>query len=267
VANDDPNVFIMRLMPITKMLCTTLAELERKSIVHCDIKPDNIVGCYSPSKWWLIDFDCAKFVPHIGASVDVNRDKFFLTHAYAAPEAAGLFCGRDKTAKIGTKFDVWCLGASIVTKLCRATLPEVCGVNTAHLGWESRWGQFLINPANQRVLVSSVTARISELIPTGQNDALKFIQACLVFDPRKRMAPSELLKLPFLRLRDVTSEAVRVLRRVDTKMNILDVKVDGLGKKVDVHAKVSTHPHTPPLPLRAEAHFHCLTTSTMISIG
>lgn len=89
-----------------KRLLTQLYTLERKGLIHLDVKPRNIM--VSETRTTLIDYDfLSEYKPH-----DLKRG----TYVYLAPERIKHLCG--EIGDIGLdKADIWSLGLSILTTL------------------------------------------------------------------------------------------------------------------------------------------------------
>ena len=68
----------MRRAPSTSQILTGLKDLHAKEIVHCDVKPSNVVFFAESVTWKLIDLD--------GAQKAGERRAVCFTAPYAAPE-------------------------------------------------------------------------------------------------------------------------------------------------------------------------------------
>lgn len=90
-----------QLLPLALHVAGALAYLERREMVHLDVKPDNIVMGVPPR---LIDLSIARTMERS------ERSRGPLgTDAYMAPEQ----CGPDGFGPMGSAADVWGLGATL----------------------------------------------------------------------------------------------------------------------------------------------------------
>ena len=76
--------------------------VHRKQIVHCDLKPSNIVFFGADLRWKLIDFDMAR-------KANKYRATSF-TAAYAAPEALKEFYREGNLPLARPSLDLWSFG-------------------------------------------------------------------------------------------------------------------------------------------------------------
>jgi serine/threonine protein kinase len=91
----------VQLLPLALHVAGALAYLERRGLVHLDVKPDNIVMGVPPR---LIDLSIARSFER------ATRSKGPLgTDAYMAPEQ----CGPDGFGPMSPASDVWGLGATL----------------------------------------------------------------------------------------------------------------------------------------------------------
>lgn len=94
-------------------ICDAVAHAHRHAIVHCDLKPSNILVC-ADGRVVLLDFGIARVIES-GPNADAKTTSRFLTPRYAAPEQ--LVGGEEST-----QTDVYALGL-ILYELLAGALP------------------------------------------------------------------------------------------------------------------------------------------------
>ena len=92
---------LLQILPLALHVAGALAYLERRGLVHLDVKPDNVVMGVPPR---LIDLSIARPLERAARSRGPLG-----TDAYMAPEQ----CGPDGFGPMGSPADVWGLGATL----------------------------------------------------------------------------------------------------------------------------------------------------------
>ena len=210
----------------TPQLPRSLALLNRAGLLHCDIKPDNILVSISTGECRLSDFNSAAYQSEIALGDIQSR-------FYRAPE---VILGLSPTPAV----DMWSLGATLfelytgrilftgrtnndmlrLILQARGPLPKrlrgAGAFYSEHFDAEGTFRQREADPANpSRVLVKSIPinsvirdlkAELREASPEGMSSEEKvslshladFIDRCLAVDPQKRLTPAEALLHPFV---------------------------------------------------------------------
>jgi len=152
---------------IVGQLLSAVAYLHSLSIVHHDIKMENVIVDYHANMVKLTDFGSAKDIKHMaGVGGTIN---------YMAPEL--LMNMRGSNLKCDQSIDIWSVG--IVAYML---LSGVHPFDTK---------------ANQNIINRIIAGKFD--FPSPQWDAVPkhckdFIQRCLVVDPKRRPSASDLLK-------------------------------------------------------------------------
>ena len=102
-----------------------LIDLHASRIIHCDLKPENIMFFGSEHKWKVLDLD--------SAVIDGQMSEVYPTLRYAAPEIAKAKQQGLKAMALGTSADMWSFGVILfevmsgLATCCRPILiPHVC---------------------------------------------------------------------------------------------------------------------------------------------
>lgn len=147
-----------------------LYHCHQSGILHCDIKPDNILN-FGNNIFKLSDFDCS-----IISSYDLtfHEDLCFefklSSLSYMAPE--------NFSNKVCAKSDVWALGITMY------------GLITGHYPYPD-----YSNLLFKHWIKNNIRYKIKTPISP---EALSFINCCLEYDINKRFSVSELLEHPFI---------------------------------------------------------------------
>eukprot|EP00754_Rhynchopus_humris_P015727 Rhum_TRINITY_DN14471_c0_g1::Rhum_TRINITY_DN14471_c0_g1_i1::g.90023::m.90023 len=154
-----------------------LQYLHSNRVLHRDIKPANLLVSIDASVK-LADFGASKKIED--GSGRVQEAKFVGTPAYIAPEAIK---GKHTFAA-----DVWSVGC---------TLLELV---TGKQPWA---GSITDTDFTHQIANTDVTP----IIPSNISPTIKdFLGRCLQRDPNKRDTPTQLLKHPFLKLKDLSHQ-------------------------------------------------------------
>ena len=91
---------------VMKQLLQTVSMVHYMNIIHCDIKPSNILYCFKTKKVFLIDFGFAvdRLIPVHALPVQ--------TEWWRSPEI--LYLGQNPAGRFDEKIDIWSLGVIMV---------------------------------------------------------------------------------------------------------------------------------------------------------
>ncbi len=151
-------------------MASALAHLHARSIIHDDIKPENIMWSAEHKRGVLIDF---------GAALNQN----VLSNGYFNPSGTPSYAGPDFLNKIkGPKGDIWSLGITILFSLQYICLPD--GEWLLPAVWET---------GPDRVQMLTWLEEI-EQIRNGLAEAMPLISRMLQADSNLRIGSIELLQ-------------------------------------------------------------------------
>ncbi|KAI0496617.1 hypothetical protein KFK09_022938 [Dendrobium nobile] len=148
----------------TRDVLTGLAYLHGQGVVHCDVKPGNVL-LVSGERAKIGDLGCARWVA--AGELEVRG-----TPMYMAPEAA-------RGEEQGMSADVWSLGCTVIEMFTgRSPWPEIDDVVAAI----------------HRIGFSGDVPEIPDWV---SEEARDFLDKCLTNDPGERWTADELLRHPF----------------------------------------------------------------------
>ncbi|GMN61468.1 hypothetical protein TIFTF001_030554 [Ficus carica] len=165
----------------TRMILDSLCCIHAKGIVHCDIKPENILvfssdryGCRCQLK--IADFGLAKEASE--AALESKKYAFCGTPDYMPPESVALFY------KYETSMDIWSLGCVVLVMFTGKSI------------WSGTDGKPLDREEIIQILASTETMPEipKEMSETGKD----FLGKCLQRDPSKRWSAQKLLDHPYV---------------------------------------------------------------------
>ena len=154
-----------QILPLALHIAAAIHYLANESIVHLDIKPDNLVMGIPPR---LIDLSIARTIDQA-----VSLTEPVGTTQYMAPEQ----CDPGNRGAIGPPADVWGLGAVLFRGIAgRMPFPAVKGADESVL--EEKYPQLV---SDREPLPSGISPVLAELI-----------EACLAKDPAARPTAADL---------------------------------------------------------------------------
>lgn len=204
-----PSYFsLARIQSIAKQVLTAFQFLHSKSLLHCDVKPENILfKSYKTCEVRLIDLGSSCYITDSLSSYVQSRN-------YRSPEVI-LGC------KYDAGIDIWSLGAllpelatgvllfnneSVTTLL--ASMTAVCGPISGEMLRSGRntplfvtkHGVFYEMIGGQTIFHFPAAEKVKKSSLYGFNDAdyVDFIDACLTIDFRQRPSATSLLLHPFI---------------------------------------------------------------------
>ena len=194
-------------------MSNALLHMRRKQIIHCDIKPDNILYDVRSDTSYLADFGLAireresPFTPHRG-TLSFQAPEFFMDsarHSYAS--------------------DMWALGVTLFTICTDETFLPVHTTDQKR-SWHRFLALLLMRVPTMRKFVNGKPVprfsrlsmprdvsgtrsykeemdivrqrRFKDVDVYAYYELVDFIGACLEWDPAERMTPDQALRHPFL---------------------------------------------------------------------
>ncbi|XP_020214525.1 mitogen-activated protein kinase kinase kinase 17 [Cajanus cajan] len=161
----------------THMLLKGLHCIHGKEVVHCDLKPDNILlfPTWTSETWYQVkiaDFGLAKTREEAKAEFGPGKMKFRGAAFYMSPESV--------TGVIGTALDIWSLGCIVIEMI------------TGMDAWRNVKSQ-------EELMVKLALHKEAPPIPDGLSWVCKdFLSKCFVKDPTQRSTSAMLLNHPFI---------------------------------------------------------------------
>jgi dual specificity tyrosine-phosphorylation-regulated kinase 2/3/4 len=202
---------------VARHVAGALQFVHSRGIMHCDVKPENILFMNSDLKSVkLIDFGCS-------ATVSDRIYTYIQSRFYRAPEIVmGIECG--------PKIDVWSLGCVLCEMVTGQPLfeaedeTELMQMYVRLLGMPPKWmieagrrstsyfrlnGSLIVTPNSRGIIHLTGTSNIAE--ETGIEDGmlLDLIASCLTWDPNKRVSTQGILDHPWLQMRFRGSRRIR----------------------------------------------------------
>lgn len=159
----------------TRMLLKGLSCIHRKGVVHCDLKPDNILlfpssDDHARYQLKIADFGLSK--TREDANAEYGKVKFRGTPFYMSPESI--------VGQIEPALDIWSLGCIVIEMI------------TGFRAWKNLRTQ-------KEIMFKLVVLQEAPEIPNGLSwDCKNFLSKCFVKDPRQRWTATMLLNHPFL---------------------------------------------------------------------
>ncbi|RDX61152.1 Mitogen-activated protein kinase kinase kinase 17, partial [Mucuna pruriens] len=159
----------------THMLLKGLSCIHQNGVVHCDLKPDNILLFPSSEKGVryqlkIADFGLSKTREE--TNVDFGKIKFRGTPLYMSPESV--------VGIIEAPLDIWSLGCIVIEMI------------TGFCAWRNLQTQ-------KELLIKLACLKESPTIPNELSwDCKNFLRKCFVKDPRQRWTATMLLNHPFV---------------------------------------------------------------------
>jgi len=187
-------------------LLTALAYLARNSIIHCDVKPENVLlKHHDKSQIKLIDFGSANFEGK-------QTSTYIQSRFYRAPEVL-------MQLPYTTAIDMWSFGCVLAEMLTgKALFPaedetqtlfrqmKLLGKPPVHLIAKSPYRRKFFNPDNtvktypdhNGDLHEPGTSSLAEHLKCEDEQLLDLLGSCLTMDPACRLSAEEALRHPWL---------------------------------------------------------------------
>ncbi|XP_009765082.1 mitogen-activated protein kinase kinase kinase 20-like [Nicotiana tabacum] len=177
----------------TRNVVLGLVHIHNRGVIHCDIKPHNILLAGSDEIAKIADFGLSMTLEQSRAEKHGLRG----TERYLAPESV-------VDEKYGPKVDIWALGCTVYELMTGTPL------------WESE----------EDSQDSNVLYRIGFEEPMFQNaklsnEAQDFLKRCLVKNPSSRWTAEMLLNHPFLNSSEVADNNVQPATKTTKKLKII----------------------------------------------
>uniref|UniRef100_A0A8C5U7B8 Homeodomain interacting protein kinase 4 n=1 Tax=Malurus cyaneus samueli TaxID=2593467 RepID=A0A8C5U7B8_9PASS len=176
---------VQHIRTITAQVLVALVKLKELSIIHADLKPENIMLVDHPRypfRIKLVDFGSAILLPEVCHV----QEPYIQTRFYRAPEILlGLpFC---------EKVDIWSLG---------------CVMAELHLGWPLYPGN---DEYDQLLCAAQKTRFFFQRVPRSEELAkrcdvykmVELVKRMLTWDSHERITPSAALQHPFISMQEV----------------------------------------------------------------
>ena len=200
------------LRTVTRDMMQCLKFLKSKGIIHCDLKPENVLYFKKGKNVKLIDFGSATFI---------NDTAFYYlqTRPYRAPEVV-FGCEFDFSV------DMWSIGCIIYELITSDILfnhkrgimnfAKALSINKefninfyksgVHFNKNLILKKFLVKEnldlSNDIILPKNDFNFKEYLIGIGiESNLIDFIQKCLLLDPKERLTPEKALDHPFLKIK------------------------------------------------------------------
>ncbi|KAK7246446.1 hypothetical protein RIF29_41314 [Crotalaria pallida] len=169
-------LFAYEVRVYTRMLLNGLCCIHRMGVVHCDLKPDNILLYPSSDhcadyRVKIADFGISKTSDEI-INTEFWKLRFRGTPLYMSPESVAM-------GQISSALDIWSLGCIVIEMVTRSPA----------------WSNHITTEALMSKLVQKEAPNIREEL--GQ-DCKDFLSKCFVKDPNKRWTAPMLLGHPFV---------------------------------------------------------------------
>lgn len=167
----------------TRMILKGLRSVHASGVVHCDLKPDNILAFrpdfstgYEFPRLKVADFGIAKFPDYDEHDKEIfSFSKFRGTPAYMSPEAV-------REQMVTPALDIWSLGCIVIEMF------------TGRIAVNDYYHHQLDQLALKLGFLREGPKIPAEISVTGRD----FLHRCLATDPSVRSTAEELLKHPFV---------------------------------------------------------------------
>ena len=184
----------------TQQILQSLQQIHSSNIIHCDLKPDNILlKLEKKSVIKVIDF---------GSSCEENKQglNYVQSRFYRAPEIV-------IDAKYDRKIDIWSIGCIVVEFITGQPLfeagdevelfrrfVEVLGCPSAEFMSSGRRSKFYVDKAGKLKFKGNGEGKgISEVLAGVEDVIADFVEKCLAWEPEKRMSVEQALAHPWIK--------------------------------------------------------------------
>ena len=197
---------VATIRSFVQQIVKALVLLEELKVIHCDLKPENLVLQEDGQRLKVVDFGSGCIQGHQVYSYVQSR-------FYRAPEVV-------LRIPYTVKVDIWSLGCIIAELFTGEPLfpgdseqelleyhMEIQGLPSLNMLKNSRKAKhyfdtdgspYLIEDPVKGILRIPESRPLSKAVPTKDLEMLDFVDKCLELDPEKRMSAVEASKHPFL---------------------------------------------------------------------
>lgn len=204
-SNSYLGLSVLLVKRITTQLLISLRFIREKQIIHCDLKPENVLlRANNRSLVKLIDFGSACFLENRLYTYIQSRfyraPEIILGAAYSFPidmwslgclvaellSGRPLFHGEDEQEQLQSIMEVLGVPPEAVLRDCSRRLLFFSEGNEPRL------------KANSRGRVKSPGSKRLDEVVDGETAVVDFVRGCLDWDPRTRLTPEDGLRQPWL---------------------------------------------------------------------
>ncbi|XP_056131843.1 dual specificity tyrosine-phosphorylation-regulated kinase 4-like [Lampris incognitus] len=236
-ANADESLSTAEVRKYASSLLKCLSLLKKEKLMHCDLKPENIVlSSRKPHRLKVIDFGISRY------EKEARAKSYIQTRPYRAPEAIlGHVCS--------VAVDMWSLGC-IIFELCTGQELFRCWDNAEHLSlmiealgtppqgllasapnkkkfFDSK-GVLIHKQKSEKEMQQPRRKDLASMLRTKEPHLLDFIKRCLVWDPSKRMTPDKAMQHPWILQHKESSGSKFGLKRQVTTTDVARNSVVGM---------------------------------------
>lgn len=185
---------------LTQQMLQSLQQIHSSNIIHCDLKPDNILlKQEKKSVIKIIDF---------GSACEENKQSlnYVQSRFYRAPEIV-------IDAKYDKKIDIWSIGCIVVEFITGQPLfeandeielfkkfVELLGCPSSEFFKSGRRSKHYVDRAGKlKVKCSAQGKGICEVLAGVEDVVVDFVEKCLAWEPEKRISVEQALAHPWIK--------------------------------------------------------------------